>query len=309
MRFSPQIQPVKEAAIDKIIEQILFVANSGKELSLKEIQDVFSSESGGYAINLSDMENSLKRLVENKRIMPKQKRNLELYELSDEAKRDITDLRRQAEIHFSSVVNRLFKNAKEGSSVYITPFLEFLCIIFSLLGEESVLLIKGDIKGDEFLSFPSILPALKKIKKEFRSIDHTLFEYAVISFFRDSEPEYNAIKWNMAQNYYITKALGLDPSGVLLSKEVFEHAVFYLDTNIIIEALEPKHRYHGSFLTFNKACKQLGIKLKICQISLNELRIWLIHQRELIEKVIDQIPDKTAPEVRSVFYEIYKNTC
>ncbi|MBA7610786.1 hypothetical protein ES703_17999 [subsurface metagenome] len=306
MRFSPQIQPVKEAATDKIIEQILFfVTPTEKGLSVEEIQDIFSSESGGYAITSSDLENSCKRLVTKLRIVSEQKGELKLHRLSQKASRELGETQHRTEVRFNSVVNRLFKNAKEGASAFRAPFLKLLCIIFSQLAEEYVSVIKGDIKGDEFLSFPFVSSALKEVKKEFDSIDGSLFESATLSFFRDSDPEYDAIKWNMAQNYYIVKALGLDPSDVLLSKEAFGDAVFYLDTNIIIEALEPKHRYHKSFLAFNKACKQLGITLKVCQISLDELRNWLAYQRELMEKVIDQIPDETASEVSSIFYEVY----
>ena len=305
MRFSPQIQPVREAATDRIIEQILFVTHGEKGLSLEEIQEIFSSESGGYAISSSDVRNSCKRLVRKQRIVPQQKGELELYRLSEKASRELGDTQHQTEARFNSVVDRLFKNAKEGTPAFRAPFLKLLCILFSQLAEEYVRVIKGDIKGDEFLSFPFVSSALTEVKKEFASIDGSLLESAALSFFRDSDPEYDAIKWNMAQNYYIAKALGLDPTGVLLSREVFGHAVFYLDTNIIIEALEPKHRYHKSFLAFNRACKQLGITLRVCQISLDELRIWLTYQRELMEKVIDQIPDETASEVSSVFYEIY----
>ena len=305
MRFSPQIQPVNKTATDKIIEQILFVTPVGKGLSVEEIQDIFSSESGGYAINPSDMENSLKRLARKQRIVSEQKGELKLHKLSEKASRELGEMQHRTEARFNSVVNRLFKNAKEGASVYRAPFLKFLSIIFSQLGEEYVRVIKGDIKGDEFLSFPFVSSVLKEVKKDFDSIDESLFENATLSFFRDSDPEYEAIKWNMVQNYYIARALGLDPSGALLSKEVFGQAIFYLDTNIIIEALEPKHRYHKSFLAFNKACKQLGITLKVCQISLDELRNWLAYQRELMEKVIDQIPDETAPKMMSTFYETY----
>ena len=46
MRFSPQVQPVKETAAEKIIEQILFVSPIGKGLSLEEIRERFSSGSG-----------------------------------------------------------------------------------------------------------------------------------------------------------------------------------------------------------------------------------------------------------------------
>jgi len=306
MRFSPQIQPVKETAIDRIIEQILFVGTiDEKGLSIEEIVEIFSSESGGYAIRSSDVENSCKRLLSKQRIVQQQKRGLELYRLTEKALNELIVTQRQTKDRFNSVVNRLFKNVKEGAYAFRDPFLRLLYIIFSQLAEEYVRVIKGDIKGDEFLSFPFVSSALKKVKKEFDSIDGFLFESATLSFFRDSDPEYDAIKWNMAQNYYIAKALGLGPGGVLLSEEVFGHAVFYLDTNIIVSALEPKHKHHKGFLAFNKACKQLGITLKVCQISLDELRIWLVYQRELMEKVIDQIPDETASEISSVFYEIY----
>ena len=305
MRFSPQIQPVKESAIDRIVEQILFAADTKEGLSLQEIQDIFSSETGGYAISHHDMEDSLKRLVREQRIIPQSTGKRILYRLSEKTNQELGEIQRRAEVCFSSVVNRLFKNAKEGPSVYNSPFLKFLCIIFSKLGEECVRVIKGDIKEDDFLSFPFVSSVLEEVEKGFNSIDHSLFRKAVTSFFQDSDPEYDAIKWNMAQSYYIAKALGLDPSGVLLSTEVFGHAVFYLDTNIIIEALEPKDRYHKSFLAFNKACKQLGIILKVCQISLDELRNWLAYQRHLIEKVTEQIPPETASKMRSIFYEIY----
>jgi len=304
MRFSPQIQPVKETAIDKIIEQILFVSSSDREIGSKEIQEVFSSESG-YAVNLSDMENSLDRLIRNKRIISKQKGNLQLYELTDEAKCEIKDLQHQAEGRFNSVVSKLFKNTREEVSIYISPFLKFLCIIFSQLGEESVRLLKGDVKVDNCLSSSSIPLILEKIKKDFPSINHDLFKSAILSFFQNSDPEYNMIKWNIAQSYYIAKVLGIDPSGILLSKEVFGHAIFYLDTNVILEALEPKQRHYESFLAFHKVCRQLGGTLKVCQITLNELQDWLDVQHNLMEKVIDQIPDETAPKVSSTFYKIY----
>lgn len=302
-RFSPHIQPVKESAIEKIIEQILFYTEEG--ISLQEIQDDFASETGGYAISSHEIEDSIQRLVRKQRTVSKPKGDLKLYRLSEQAGREIGEIQRQAEVRFSSVVNRLFKNAKEGPSVYNSPFLKVLCIIFSKLGEECVRIIKGDIKEDDFLSFPFVSSALGEVEKGCNSIDHSLFRKAVTSFFQDSDPEYDAIKWNMAQSYYIAKALGLDPSGLLLSKEVFGHAIFYLDTNIIIEALEPKHRHHKSFLAFNKACRQLGITLKVCQISLNELQTWLTYQRGLMEKVTDQIPAETASKMRSIFYEIY----
>lgn len=50
IRFSPEIQPVKENAINKIIEQILYESSNEDGLSVGEIQDIFESQSGGVCI-------------------------------------------------------------------------------------------------------------------------------------------------------------------------------------------------------------------------------------------------------------------
>jgi len=305
VRFSPHIQPVKETAIDRIIEQILSVADRERGLSFQEIQHAFSSETGGYAIPFSDVQNCLNRLIAETRVTVREEGPLKLYRLSAEAEREVAGIRQQVERRFNSVVQELFETSEEEAFAYSIPLLTFLSDIFSRLGHEYVRVIKGEIKVEEFLSFPAILSAFKRIKKDFDSIDHSLFESAVTLFFRDTNPDFDAIKWNMTQNYFIAKVLGLDPTGYLLSNEVFGNAAFYLDTNIIITALEPNDEYHESFLALNRACKHLGIKLRVCQISLDEMHNWLAYQRELIERVIDQIPKETAPKIRSFFYRIY----
>ncbi|GAI16689.1 unnamed protein product, partial [marine sediment metagenome] len=106
-------------------------------------------------------------------------------------------------------------------------------------------------------------------------------------------------------NYYVAQALGLDPSGRLLSKEIFGNSVFYLDTNILFHALEPKARHHGSFKALSNACNQLQMELKVCQISLSEFQDVVKHYREIIRKVAAQIPEKTAPKIRGMFYRLY----
>lgn len=305
LRFSPHTQPVKETALDKIIEQILSVVDAGRSLSLEEIQDILSYESGSYAIAISDIKNSLERLEAQDRVFLNKQGDLELYRLSEIARFDVEDAKRQADLRFNSVVNRLFKNAKEGPSAYYAPFLEFLCNIFASLGMEYVRVMKGDVKSGEFTTMLTFFSSFEKIKNEYDSIDHCLFRDAVAAFFEDSNPDYDSIKWNMVQNYFVTKALGLDPQGSILSEELFKNAVFYLDTNVLISALEPKGIHYKTFLVFCKGSKQLGIKLKTCQISLDEYRDWLNYQLGLIEKVKSQIPDETAPTIRSPVFQAY----
>lgn len=308
MRFSPEMQPVRDTAIDRIIEQNLLIADCDGGLTLQEIEEQGSVcfAGGTPAISRLDMQKSLERLVESNRMIASGERDQKRYRLSEQALQELWEMQQSTERCFSQVVDGLFKNAEEGSSAYATPFLECLCLIFSRLGETYVRLIKGEVGLNKLLSLPSVIRALREVTTRHPSINQSLFESAVFSFFRDSDPDYDAMKWNMAQNYYVAKALGLDPSGYLLSKEVFGNAVFYLDTNVIIDALEPQARYHRSFRALSTTCSQLQIELNVCRISLDELRRAVEGQRELIAKVADQIPDGTAPKIRGVFFQLYR---
>lgn len=306
LRFSPQIQPIKQTAIDKIVEQILLVDNDGKGLSIKKIQSILHSESGGYIINIHEIKNCINGLINKERVEIKIQRQQHLYKLTDKAKPDIKEIQQEAIRRFKVVIDRLFKNAKGGSSIYMAPFLECLSHIFSRLGEEYVRVIKGEVSKEDFLTIPFISSVFEKIVKSYDSIEASLFKNAIDSFFREIDPEYDAIKWNMAQNYFLVKALGLDPDILSLFKETFENATFYFDTNLIIPALEPRNEYHESFKALHKACERLNIKFKVCQISLDELRGWLGIQREQIEKVKDQIPKDMAEKVYSDFYQAYE---
>lgn len=308
IRFSPETQPVKDSAIDKIIEQNLLIADIEKGLTLREIreQGVVSFVGGTPAIIQADMRNSLDRLIKNKRVIIIEELDQKRYKLSEQALNELWAIQRSTEECLEGIVGKLFKNATEGPLTYVTPFFECLCIIFSRLGETYVRIIKGEIGLDSLLREASILNALREIMKKYPSINHDLFEYALLSFFQDSDPDYNAIKWNMAQNYYVAKALGLDPSGYLLSKEAFGNSIFYIDTNIIIHALEPKAQHHESFKALSKACKQLQIELKVCQISLNQLKGVIEFHREILPKVENQIPDEIIPKVRGIFFTLYR---
>lgn len=307
IRFSPEVQPVRDTALDKIMEQNLLIADCDGGLTLKEIevQGTVCFADGTPAISRHDMERSLERLAERSRVIVTGRPDQKRYRLSEQSREELWETQRSTEARFSTVVSKLFQNAEEGSSFYTTPFLDCLCLIFSRLGETYVRLIKGEVGLNELLRLPSVTRALQDTKKKYQSINKSIFQTALFSFFRDNNPDYVAIKWNMAQNHYIAKALGMDPSGYLLSKEIFGNAVFYLDTNVIIQALEPKARHYGTFNALSKACQKLGSQLIVCQISLDELQRAVDYYREIIPKVANQIPEETTRKVRGVFYQLY----
>ncbi len=307
MRFSPQLQPIKEAAIDKMIEQQLYVTDKKTGLTLQEIQGqgVIYYDRGHGILRASDIKDSIKRLVEKERVRIMGSRGEDLYKLSEEVLLELERMFRETESLFNSVVSKLFKNIPTPQN-YSAPFIKSLSIIFSTIGEKYVRIIKGDIKKEQQYSFPEILSTVDQVSRE-HAIDKEVFKNAVINFFREDDPKYDSIKWNMVQNYYIAKVIGLEPDSNLLSQELFGNSDLYLDTNILISALDEEHKHHKGFRELSNACKKLNIRFKVCQLSIEELRASVNSKRRLLEKVVDQIPEETIPKVRGTFLNLYYN--
>jgi hypothetical protein len=305
-RFAPEMQPVRETAIDKIVEQNLLLIDCVEGVALHEMEKngVACFTGGRPIISRLDTANSIKRLVDSGRVVLLGEQSNK-YRLSDQVLEELWETQKLAEGRLTRVTEKLFKNAGERFAIYSTPFLDCLCLVFSQLSESYVRLLKREIEPEKLLSQPNLQRALQEVAKAYSKIDYKIFESAVLTFFRDNDPDYDAIKWNMTQNYYVTQALGLDPSGRLLSSEIFGRATFYLDTNIVISALESTAQHHQSFRTLCEACNQLGVKLKVCRITLDELRRVVNDQRILIAKVVGQIPDNTFTKVRGIFFRLY----
>jgi len=306
-RFSPEVQPIKEAAIDKIIEQNLLILDSAEGIISQEIikKGSLCFAEGLPTIDIRDVEDALVRLVSSGRAILKVAQERNKYRLSKKAKQELREVQSSAEKRLSKVVNQLFKATEENPSEYEIPFLECLCHVFSQLGEIQVQLLQGKVGVDELEKKQILQNSLREVAGKYTNINNTKLEKGVYNFFRDFDPDYVQIKWNMAQNFYVAKALGLDQSGVILSKSFYEEAEFFLDTNIIIPALESVARHHLSFKVLSEACNKLQIGLNVCQISLDELGRVVQSRKEIITKVSGQIPKETAPKVRGVFFQRY----
>jgi len=132
-RFSPQIQKLKEEAMDGIVERILLTGERAKYLGAESVQRVFS-ETSGVHIEFSDIYGSLERLVDKSRVERAPTKvegekvevkgvHREPYKLTDAVRGEIEENERVALRRFSSVVKRLFTDSERDSSAYGEVFL------------------------------------------------------------------------------------------------------------------------------------------------------------------------------------------
>ena len=312
IRFMPQTQPIRETAIDKILEQNLLLCDSPQ--LTREIEAQCFDLKGRPVLSRLDIEASLKRLVgESVVITPGHEAR---YSLSNRRKEELWTVQNAAEQRYGNIVNRLFKGVSGGPSRYSSPFLESLSLVFSELGEAYVRHIQGEISLSELVTPANIERTIGEIKRRYGNVDRGTLGAALLRFFEEVDPSFAELKWNLAQNYYVAKALGLDPSGKLLTREIFGDGFFYIDTNVLVHSLDPTGRHHNSFRALIQSCKELGIRIHVTQISIDEMRRVAALEKELIAKrVVEKIPGETVGKVRGILLPAYleevktKGTC
>jgi predicted nucleic acid-binding protein len=81
----------------------------------------------------------------------------------------------------------------------------------------------------------------------------------------------------------------------------------YLDTNILISALTPIDTTHQRFLSVSRVCANLGIELKFCQISLDELRHTVATQTAFIRQMNGKIPRASSEKITNVFHMVHRH--
>ena len=124
LRFSPTTQPVKDEAIDRIVEQTLLLADD-KGLNARQIQEqaAISLATRAPIVNWNDLDRCLDKLIEQERITSYGESGRKKFRLSDEAAQELWKIQVATEQRITRVLNELFRDAPGGPSKYSAPFL------------------------------------------------------------------------------------------------------------------------------------------------------------------------------------------
>ena len=174
--------------------------------------------------------------------------------------------------------------------------------IFSNVGEFSAKLVNGSLDKDAVLN-PILKTCMSKIKSNY-TINYDYFFKQVKNFFENtSEPLFNEFRWVLAQNYFITSSLGINPENEPFSKELFKDTTLYLDTNIILSLISEHNKHFNNASSFIEAANKLEMNYCVCQITIEEYERWVNSEAENIALAIDQIPKKTKSKIGSFIYQ------
>ena len=288
VRFAPEIQPVKRTALEEIVKNLLFAHGNSTGKTVEEIQALLAAECSMPGLGETQLYETLLYLEEAGKVLERRVDTEIRYCLEDAVATAIGDLRAQSETQLEEIVESLFANAPNGSAPYKEPFIQSVCLIFAELAEESAALVLGEQSGE---ADPDLLDtAVRTVGEHFPDEDKELLGDGLRDFFQEPDPRYSTLQLALAQNYFVVKALGVDPDGSALSREIFEDAVFYLDTNVIIGSLAPSQGRKESVEAVVDACRAAGARFAVCQVTMDELRAVQARRREDHEELEAYVP-------------------
>jgi hypothetical protein len=299
IRFSPSGASVRSQAIERIIEQNLASAEAANGLTEQQLQNLVTLGGQISILRLSDLREGLESLKRSGRVFDIADLKPRRYGLSETAKAEIAKVINEAEERTRGAIKELFGKCPGGQDAYGQAFLRLLCKVFSELSDLYVQVITSKKTTADIAEQRLLSVALEESLKFEKLPDASAFRYGVNRFFRESTPHFDLIKWNMAQNFYVAKALGIDGTSDLLSSEIFKDTVVYCDTNVLIAGLSPENRHYNSFRELAKSCSTIGMSLKATRLTLDELRGVINTQDSLLRKVIDRIPDRRVSETKT----------
>jgi hypothetical protein len=305
VRFSPSGASIRNQAIERIIEQNLAAADSVEGLTEQELREVLTLRGQSVTLRGHDLLEGLRRLRQSDRIQAQETSGSPRYSLNDDAKNHILQLLQESDRRITTTVAQLFDNAPGGWEQYYQPFVEVLCLVFSKLTDVYVQVITMKMAASEFLEHRVLFAAIDQVLDDNPTLDESAFRYGTARFFQESTPDFDAIKWNMAQNFYVAKALGVSDGADLLSTEIFSGSSFYFDTNVLIAGLAPGTRHHESFRELSRGCASIGVNLRAARITLSELKNVITAYATLLKQVSNKIPVETQSKVHNFLLESF----
>lgn len=130
IRFTPEVQVPRQRALEKMVENALFVGMPGEWFTAQDVLDAFKYIGGLRTLRLTEIGSCLKHLTETGRVEEKASDGKKQYILSKKALLDIEDDFRAASLLLERVLNVLYKDLHEDPMSLAPLFLEIACDAF-----------------------------------------------------------------------------------------------------------------------------------------------------------------------------------
>lgn len=288
-KFAPNTQQIKIETIDRVVLNILIKANG---IDIESIIGITSSPPFYLNISEKQLTQSLERLIDEDKVS----KNGTKYVLNTSEGVRLAAIDKE----FNEKIDLLDSTATKFDTD-LSNLIVCLSHVFSQLGQDVIDILKGKSDSER-------IPDLKLISESARvaSDDDDEQEKIVLAandFFRNEDPKLVEVKWFLAQNMLLLRLLDDEINESTLSTDYFREVDFFIDTNILLPAIEKTAKNHSSYKLLKAKSKVNKSKLKIFRQNIEELDDWLDYQYKVLDKVLTSCPADVLEESDSLLAE------
>lgn len=299
LQFSPETQPIRHTVVDHIILRNLYDSHEENGETVGKINFLEFKNVQVIVLTIDETKASLERmknddLVDNLSIKKKVH-----WVITEKGKKYILENEKQSIYKLNRVVNDLFSNQPDELKYY-DCFVDCLCRIFDRLAQEYIEITFSHDRNIKIMTPQAVEPMIIQSLELYQNVNGEFFRAGIQQFFKESNPDYNTIKWTFCKNHYLVRAIGLGPQSDILSSRIFENSLFYLDTNIIIPALDSNSIHHKAVNQIIDSLRKINCKIYILSITINELNELIEKQSENLEDILSQIPNGLIKHVSGI---------
>ena len=310
LRYSPETGSLRERALDRFVLVALLGSSQSEPMTTQRVQEltVLAPKSPGLRADVIDQ--TLTRLVDSRRVDHVAGSAGDCYFLTDLGRQHTAEATESASHLFQPVLARMLQDtaglfsSADGETVCRT----FISECFARFGHRIAKAVVGDLDHDGSFGGADIGGAFAAAAQTVSLTDEAVqtLRARCNRFLHSMEPDDKYLRFRLAQSYYVVQLLELSPQDFNpLADDAFSGAVFYLDTNVVFDAVmsEDSARRFRELVT---ASTSLGIELRVSRATLDEATFVAMRHVEDMEKVIDALPEKLLERTNDDFFLAYQ---
>ena len=289
--FSPETQPIRRTIVRELVLTKLMETSRPDGASIGKLTTLTVNGVDILWLPQSEVQTQLAGLIQEEMVEEIIVRKKKRWKVTEAGEAKLSRVRSDVDSRIDDAVETIFAGC-EPIAEYREALLECLSTIFGRIADRYINeSISGDKTRTNFL--PSNLEEVAtNVLSAFPKVNNRDFFQGLRKFFLDEHPDANWLKWTYCKNYYALKIVGLGDVSNALSKEVFTELTVYLDTNVILCALDRRDERHSVVMHVIDKLRALRCEIEILDITAKELSEHAIRLGETVDAALSQIPDE-----------------
>ena len=297
--FSPETQPIRRTIVRELVFNQLVESSRSDGESIGKLTMLTVNGVDVLRLPSSEVLTQLEGLVQENLIEERIVRKKKRWKVTEAGKIKLSEVSTGADSRIDDVVNIIFAGC-EPIAKYREALLECLSTIFGRIAGRY---INESISGDRTRT--NLLPAnieevATNVLSAYPKVSYEDFFPGLRKFFLFEHPDADWIKWTFCKNYYALKIVGLGDISNALSKEAFTGLTVYLDTNVILSALDKRDESHSVVTHVVEKLRSLECEIEVLDVTARELSELASRLSKTVEDALNQIPDELLPRTKGL---------